>query len=133
MTARKTRAGRSDRLLYSAPDPITVLQWHGAEVVELPPQAVILASSDACPVQAFRFQDHAYGLQFHVEISKDTVGEWAEIPAYACSLETAMGMGAVPRLAAEVEALLPAFNRDARTLYDNLKALAAAGSCGACN
>jgi hypothetical protein len=31
----------------------------------------------------------------------------------------------VARLAAEVEALLPVFNRDARTLYDNLKAVAA--------
>ncbi len=133
MTARKTGEGLSDRLLHGAPDPITVLQWHGAEVLELPPQAVVLASSEVCRVQALRFQDHAYGLQFHVEISKDTVAEWAQIPAYARSLETAMGGGAVPRLAAEVEALLPVFNRDARTLYDNLKTLAVAGSCGACN
>jgi GMP synthase-like glutamine amidotransferase len=85
----------------------------------------VLASSEACRVQAFRFQDHAYGLQFHVEITNETVGDWAEISAYAASLETALGAGAVGRLAEEVETLLPAFNRDARTLYDNLKALTA--------
>ncbi len=121
----KTDDGHGDPLLRGAPDSMQVLQWHGAEVAALPPQARVLASSDACRVQAFRFQDHAYGLQFHVEITRDTVGEWAEIPAYASSLDTAMGTGAVARLAGEVENLLPVFNRDARTLYDNLKAVAA--------
>jgi GMP synthase-like glutamine amidotransferase len=125
LTIAKTNDGHGDPLLRGAPDSMQVLQWHGAEVAALPPQTRVLASSDACRVQAFRFQDHAYGLQFHVEITRDTVGEWAEIPAYASSLDTAMGTGAVARLAAEVENLLPVFNRDARTLYDNLKAVAA--------
>jgi GMP synthase-like glutamine amidotransferase len=124
LTIAKTSEGASDPLMRGAPDPMQVLQWHGAEITALPPQTSVLASSDACRVQAFRFQEHAYGLQFHVEITKETVAEWAEISAYACSLDTAMGSGAVDRLAGEVEALLPAFNRDARTLYDNLKALA---------
>jgi GMP synthase-like glutamine amidotransferase len=125
MTVSKTAAGHGDPLMRTTPDPMQVLQWHGAEVADLPAQAIVLASSDACRVQAFRFRDHAYGLQFHVEINKDTVADWAEIPAYASSLETAMGSGAVTRLAADVEALLPTFNRDARTLYDNLKAMVA--------
>jgi GMP synthase-like glutamine amidotransferase len=125
MTVSKTADGRGDLLMSSAPDPMRVLQWHGAEVTDLPAQATVLASSDACRVQAFRFRDHAYGLQFHVEITKDTVAEWAEIPAYASSLETAMGRGAVTKLAADVEAHLPTFNADARALYDNLKAVAA--------
>jgi GMP synthase-like glutamine amidotransferase len=125
MTVSKTADGHADSLLTGVPDLMRVLQWHGAEVTDLPAQAIVLASSDACRVQAFRFRDHAYGLQFHVEITKDTVAEWAEIPAYASSLETAMGSGAVAKLAADVEAHLPTFNRDARTLYDNLKALAA--------
>jgi GMP synthase-like glutamine amidotransferase len=125
LTVNKTRDGQGDPLMRGAPDSMQVLQWHGAEITGLPPQVRVLASSEACPVQAFRFQDHAYGLQFHVEITKDTVGEWAEIPAYAASLDTAMGPGAVGRLADEVAALLPVFNRDARTLYDNLKAVAA--------
>lgn len=125
MTIARTPDGQHDPLMRNAPDPMRVLQWHGAEITELPPQSRVLASSEACRVQAFRFQDHAYGLQFHVEITKDTVGEWADIAAYASALDTAIGPGAVQRLSGEVEALLPAFNRDARTLYDNLKALTA--------
>jgi GMP synthase-like glutamine amidotransferase len=121
---QKTAEGRADPLLRGISDPIKVFQWHGAEVAALPERAMLLASSPACAVQAFRYEKHAYGLQFHVEITAATTQEWAGIPAYACSLEGAMGAGAVDRLAAEVKAELPAFNRDARQLYDNLKALA---------
>jgi GMP synthase-like glutamine amidotransferase len=124
-TVFHTPEGKRDPFLGNAPDPMRVLQWHGAEVTALPPQTTLLASSEACRVQAMRYQSHAYGLQFHVELTDETVGDWAKISAYAGSLENALGTGAVDRLAGEVEALLPAFNRDARTLYDNLKALVA--------
>lgn len=123
LTVAKSSGGQTDALLTGTPDPMQALQWHGAEVTDLPPDSEVLASSPACRVQAFRYQDHAYGLQFHIEITNDTVGEWAQIPEYAGSLQTAMGAGAVDRLAAGVETLLPTFNRDARTLYDNLKTL----------
>ncbi len=126
LSVSKTSDGQADALLANAPDPMHALQWHGAEVAALPDGAVVLASSPACKVQAFRYQEHAYGLQFHVEISQDTVAEWAEIPEYAASLQAAMGDGAVDRLAAEAAELLPTFNRDARTLYDNLKSIIAA-------
>jgi GMP synthase-like glutamine amidotransferase len=125
LSIAKTPDGHSDPLMQGVPDPMPVLQWHGAEVTALPSQAHVLASSDACQVQAFRFQEHAYGLQFHIEITQDTVGDWADIPAYAASLDAAMGPGAVDRLAGEVRTQLPAFNRDARTLYENLKAVTA--------
>ena len=132
LTVDKTHDGKSDPLLRGIGDPMKVLQWHGAEVTALPERATPLASSPFCPIQAFRYEDHAYGLQFHVEITRETIGEWADIPAYACSLGEVMGPNAVDSLAADVGALLPAFNRDARVLYDNLKAVIAA-SCGACN
>jgi GMP synthase-like glutamine amidotransferase len=130
MTVEKTAEGKSDPLLRGIPDPIKVLQWHGAEVAELPEHTTLLAASKACPIQAFRYGDHAYGLQFHVEITGQTTQDWSGIEAYACSLETAMGAGAVGRLAAEVDTQLHQFNRDARTLYDNLKAVIAA-TCSA--
>jgi GMP synthase-like glutamine amidotransferase len=130
MTVEKTADGRRDPLLSGISDPMQVFQWHGAQVTELPERTTLLASSAACPVQAFRYENHAYGLQFHVEITDETTADWASIPAYACSLETAMGTGATERLASEVGALLPQFNRDARLLYDNLRAVIAS-TCGA--
>jgi GMP synthase-like glutamine amidotransferase len=124
-TIFQTPEGQRDPFLRNAPDPMKVLQWHGAEVTGLPPQTTVLASSDACRVQAMRYQRHAYGLQFHVELTDETVGDWAKISAYAGSLENALGTGAVDKLAGEVDELLPAFKRDARTLYENLKGITA--------
>jgi len=114
MTVSKTTAGEQDRVVRPLPDPLKVLQWHSAEVTELPPEATILAASDACQVQAFRVGDRAYGLQFHVEITAQTVPAWGAIPDYACAL---------PGFKAAVSEGLPEFNKNARTLYDNLKAV----------
>ena len=122
LTVSSTEAGRRDRLLSALPDPMTVLQWHGAEVTAIPANAEVLAKSDVCCVQAFRVGQHAYGFQCHVEITADTVGQWAAIPAYASSLEDAMGKGGVARLQSEVAQRLPQFNKDARTLYESYKA-----------
>jgi GMP synthase-like glutamine amidotransferase len=122
LTVSSTDAGRGDRLMRDLPDPMTVLQWHGAEVTGLPANGEVLAKSDVCGIQACRVGKHAYGFQCHVEITADTVRQWAAIPEYASSLESALGAGAVARLQAEVSQHLPQLNRDARTLYEGFKA-----------
>ena len=93
LTVAKTAMGAADPMLGNLANPINVLQWHGAEVFEHPPGATVLASTAACPIQAFRFGSHAYGAQFHVEVTKDTVEQWAAIPAYIAALEKADGRG----------------------------------------
>jgi GMP synthase-like glutamine amidotransferase len=123
LTVSKTSKGATDPLLQNLADPISVLQWHGAEVVAPPTGSSILASTSACQVQAFRFGKHAYGIQFHVEVTKDTVAQWAAIPAYTVALEKAMGAGAMDILANDVNLALPGFNRNARSIYDNLKSV----------
>lgn len=121
MTVTKTDRGRASPLFSVLPEPLTVLQWHAATVLDLPSSATVLASSKDCAIQAFRYGKHAYGLQFHVEVTSETVGDWARIPAYAASLEAAMGKGAVEKLSRDVSAHLPEFNATARTIYENFK------------
>jgi GMP synthase-like glutamine amidotransferase len=121
LTVSKTSMAASDQLLQELDDPIRVLQWHGAEVAELPAGSKVLASTAACPVQAFRFGKHAYGIQFHSEVTSDTVPQWAAIPEYEAALERAMGPGAMQRLAGDVRSALPEFNRNARKIYNNLR------------
>jgi GMP synthase-like glutamine amidotransferase len=123
LTITQTEDGRKDPLLAGVPDPIEVLQWHGAEVKALPEGAVLLARSDACEVQAFRYGRRAYGLQCHVEATRDTVADWAAIPEYARALEATLGAGSVDRLAGEVAERLPTYTSVARTLYSNFKSL----------
>jgi GMP synthase-like glutamine amidotransferase len=112
-----TRHG-DDPLLHDLPSPLTTFQWHGAEVKTLPADAVVLAHSPLCPIQAFRWGPCAFGLQFHAEISAETVDVWGRIPAYRCSLETVLGEGGSDRLAVETRAVLPELNKTARILND---------------
>jgi len=52
-----------------------VFQWHG-DTFDLPQGAVRLASSAVYPEQAFRYGDHVYALQFHIEVTPGIVGGW---------------------------------------------------------
>jgi GMP synthase-like glutamine amidotransferase len=114
-----TEAGRVDPLFDGMAPRFKALQWHGAEVAEVPPGAVVLAQSPLCRVQALRVGRHAYGMQYHTELTPATVGEWSQVPAYAASLDRTLGAGALPRLEAEARRHMADFNRDSRRLYDN--------------
>jgi len=122
LTVSKTKAGEGDRVTRALPDPLNVLQWHGAEVVEVPNGGTVLASSDVCPIQAFRYGRHAYAMQFHVEVTEETVHNWATIPEYARALANALGPEGLTTFDRQVNAELPQFKKNARTLYESLKA-----------
>ena len=51
------------------------LQWH-YDVFSLPEGATLLASNDACPVQAFAFHN-MLAMQFHIEINRNKRAAWA--------------------------------------------------------
>lgn len=123
LTITQTEAGRRDPLFQGVPDTIEVLQWHGAEVKALPEGAVQLARSDVCEVQAFRYGPRAYGLQCHVEVTGETVGNWVAVPEYARALEQTLGPGSVERLTGDVAERLPVYTSVARTFYENFKTL----------
>jgi GMP synthase-like glutamine amidotransferase len=62
----------SDPLLADLPPAPTVLHWHG-DTYDLPASATHLASSARYLNQAFRVGEHAWGLQFHVEVDAAAV------------------------------------------------------------
>ncbi len=74
----KRQAAATDPLFRELPITPDVLQWHVDEVSELPPGAVLLASSPVCEVQAFRLGRLAWGIQFHIETTPEIVTRWAE-------------------------------------------------------
>jgi GMP synthase-like glutamine amidotransferase len=81
-----TPAVDTDPLFSALPASIEGLQWHGAQVTRLPPGSVLLATNPASAVQAYRVGRHAWGVQFHVEVSETTVDEWATVPSYEASM-----------------------------------------------
>jgi GMP synthase-like glutamine amidotransferase len=74
----KRQAAVTDPLFRELPITPDVLQWHVDEVSELPPGAVLLASSPVCEVEAFRVGRLAWGIQFHIETTPEIVTRWAE-------------------------------------------------------
>ena len=115
-----TEDGKRDPLLAGFTSPVETFQWHGAEISSLPAGMTVLATNAACPVQAVRFGRHAYGFQYHVEITEATVAEWGSIPEYKASLERALGKERAVRLEGEVTAKLDDFSRAASLVAANL-------------
>jgi GMP synthase-like glutamine amidotransferase len=67
-------AARKDPLTRAICRPDRVLHWHG-EVAELPDGAIALARSQACGLQAYRWQRHVLALQFHLEMTREGAQE----------------------------------------------------------
>ena len=120
--------GLVDPLFDGFASNLRCLQWHSYEVRETPPGARVLCESPLCHVQAFAVGDTAYGIQFHVEQTLQTVPEWAEVPAYRDALEQTLGPGALEAFESEVAENLPEFNADAERLYRNFLDLCATPS-----
>jgi GMP synthase (glutamine-hydrolysing) len=74
-----TDAGVDDPVLSTFSRSQQVFQWH-EDGIGLPADAVRLAKSAASDVQAFRFGEHAYGFQFHLEVNELLVDRWLTVP-----------------------------------------------------
>ncbi|WP_231934349.1 type 1 glutamine amidotransferase [Geobacter sp. DSM 9736] len=71
-----TEEGACDPLFSGIPREFVTFQWH-QDSFAIPGQGVLLASSIVCPNQAFRYEKCAYGIQFHPEVTREIVEEWA--------------------------------------------------------
>ena len=107
----------TDPVFAGTPRELLSLQWHG-DTFDLPDGATRLAGSPAYPNQAFRVGADAYGVQFHLEVSPALAREWADVPAYAESLERVLGKGALDRLIAELEARADGLLSHGRRLFE---------------
>jgi GMP synthase (glutamine-hydrolysing) len=107
----------ADPVFAGTPRELLSLQWHG-DTFDLPDGATRLAGSPAYPNQAFRVGADAYGVQFHLEVSPALAREWADVPAYAESLERVLGEGALDRLIGELEARADGLLSHGRQLFE---------------
>ena len=115
----------NDSLFSSFPNKIKSLQWHSYEVnnLESNKDVTILASSPITKYQIFKYQNHAYGIQFHIEIKDTTVNEWGCVPAYKSALEEQLGKGALEKFDKEAKSNMYQMNNYSKILYTNFKKL----------
>ena len=116
---------KSDLLFNQFPDQIKSLQWHSYEVQGLDKKKdiTLLASSSETKYQIFKYQNHAYGIQFHIEIKNTTVGEWGCVPEYKSALEKQLGEGALEKFDTEAKNNMLNMNEYSKILYENFKKL----------
>ena len=115
----------NDSLFSTFPNKIKSLQWHSYEVGNLQSNkdVVILASSPITKYQIFKYQNHAYGIQFHIEIKDTTVNEWGCVPEYKSALEEQLGEDALEKFDKEAKSNMSQMNNYSKILYSNFKKL----------
>jgi GMP synthase-like glutamine amidotransferase len=115
-----TADGHRHALTCGLKRTMPVMQWHHAEVTELPQDAVVLASSPITPVQIMAVGDNLLATQFHAELTPELIARWAQIPQYIRWLEEALGPGAYQRVSLQALPLMPEMARMSRRLFGNL-------------
>ena len=94
-----TAAGRTDPLFAGvAPQPLCQL-WHRQAVTRLPQGAILLAGNPRVKIQAFRWREQAWGVQFHPEFTPAVVRGYTR----------------------EHSALLPKLGTDPKTVLEKLQ------------
>jgi GMP synthase (glutamine-hydrolysing) len=70
-------AGRQDPVLSALDEGVPQFQWH-EDTYAMPPEATFLAASATCPQQAFKLNERVYGVQFHPEVTPETIDQWLD-------------------------------------------------------
>ena len=114
---------KNDPLFYKFPEEITSLQWHSYEVQGLEENNDVthLASSPETKYQIFKYKDHAYGIQFHIEVKDTTVNEWGCVPEYKSALEKQLGQGALKKFDNQAQINMKNMNNYSYILYSKFK------------
>jgi len=85
----------NDKIFYKLPKNFNVFQWHSYEVKDIKnPFVKVLASSKSTKVQLFRYKNHAYGMQFHIEIDRFSLKKWLANKEYKDELTQQLGKSA---------------------------------------
>ena len=125
MNVNFLRGKQNDTLFSTFPEKIKALQWHSYEVkgLENNKDITLLASSPTTKYQIFKYQNHAYGIQFHIEIRNTTVNDWGSVPEYKSALEDQFGDGALEKFDQVAKANMKQMNNFSTILYSKFKSV----------
>jgi GMP synthase-like glutamine amidotransferase len=92
------RAGQADPLLSSLGEHFHAFLWHGDQITRLPKEAILLASSERCPVQAYRLRGlPVWGVQFNPQydpvIAEGVIRGSSWLPAQGYDIEELVATG----------------------------------------
>jgi GMP synthase-like glutamine amidotransferase/tetratricopeptide (TPR) repeat protein/DNA-binding CsgD family transcriptional regulator len=112
-----TAAARRDPVFRGFPPDLDVCEWHSNHFA-LPSGAVRLARSPRFENQAIRFGRVAYGIQCHLETSREDLEAWLELfPDTVGRFEARHGTGSVPPFLDDYGSFVPRLRETARQLF----------------
>ena len=114
---------KNDLLFSKFPDKITSLQWHSYEVQDLEKNKdiTLIASSPETKYQIFKYKEHAYGIQFHIEIKNNTVADWGCVPEYKKALEETLGANSLEKFEQSAQKNMQDMNAYSSIIFENFK------------
>lgn len=91
-------AGLTDPLFANLGQSFYAFLWHGDQVTRLPSEAVLLASTETCPVQAYRLGERpVWGVQFNPQydpvIAESVTRNSGWLPRYGWDVEEIVATG----------------------------------------
>ena len=114
--------GLKDDLLKDLPEVFKVFQWHG-DTFGIPSGGKRLAFSERCQNQALKYGRNIYGIQFHVEVTKTMIAQWAD--AYKGELESLKGVVSdKQRMLEDYDKLSKVYTKQAEQFYVNFFTIA---------
>ena len=112
-----TAAARRDAVFRGFPPDLDVCEWHSNHFT-LPAGAVRLARSPRYENQAMRIGRVAYGIQCHLETSREDLEAWLELfPATVGLFEERHGTDSLPAFLDDYGAFVPRLRETARQLF----------------
>ena len=112
-----TAAARRDPVFRGFPPDLDVCEWHSNHF-SLPAGALRLARSPRYENQAIRFGRVAYGIQCHLETSREDLEAWLELfPDTVGLFESRHGPGSLPPFLDEYGEFVPRLRATARQLF----------------
>ena len=115
---------KKDQIFQNFDNQIKALQWHSYEVSELNNSEVtILGSSGITKFQIFKYKNHAYGIQFHIEVDENTIIKWSKVPELKNALEKYLGKNSIDELDKSLRNNIQEMKNNTKKLYENFKNL----------
>lgn len=114
----RTAQGMDDPLYAGLPHRRLVFHWHH-DTFELPPDAVLLEQGDTVKHQAFRVGFHAYGLQYHVELTQDMFTTWLHQHPEKHMAQALLGPEHYRQLERESQQQFHGYAHDTQLLFTN--------------
>ena len=115
----------NDHLFGDFQNKIKALQWHSYEVQNLEKisNITLLGSSPTTKYQIFKYKNHAYGIQFHIEVDENTIIKWSKVPELKNTLEKYLGKNSIDELDKSLRNNIQEMNGNTKKLYENFKNL----------